>query len=415
MTTKPARPALTLLMLAGCSHGAAVRATTPALPASTATTTALPHRLQLPRRGVAGERHVPIINRAQGPLSRNVTINLLRHADLPAEYEFTVAPVIDTCGEESGRLVLQALDVPPGAPVAAALDDDVVRIRPLSDGATTLVLRGEYTQGRTTCGRTPPVGSRLPHATTLHIDVTSDPGRVRITRAGRCEAARVARLVRCQTGLPVSLAFEPATGRPETFNNVLRTAPFPVLIESDVDLGGAPDTPDGLRLPSTRAHLAFSSPDTSDHPSVECGVTARDLTAATVRFFVPGQAGATLEVTEGASLSGGNRALRGVYFQVPDATVGDDRLCDDVDARWFTLTTETPDVCDVVPVDPNGLDGPTYLNHGHAAARLLRDGTCTVRVSAPDADGGRGLSQRVTASFTNVAAWMQLASAPAAP
>ena len=62
----------------------------------------------------------------------------------------------------------------------------------------------------------------------------------------------------------------------------------------------------------------------------------------------------------------------------------------------------------MVPIDPNGLDGPTYLNHGHAAARLLRDGTCTVRVDAPDANGGRGLSQRVTASFVGVAAWIPI-------
>ncbi len=407
MTAKHARPALTLLMLAGCSHGAAVRPTTPA-PAPVPTATAQTWRLQLPRRGVAGDRHVPIVNRADGPLTRNDTINLLRRADLASEYELTIAPAMDTCGNESGRLVLQALDVLPGAPVTAALDDDVVRIRPVSDGVATLVLRGEYTQGPTTCARTPPRNARVSLTTDLRVDVSSDPGRARITRSGRCQAASAARFVRCRADLPVRLAFEPAADRPEAFNNVLRTAPFPLLIESDVDLGEAPDSPAELRLPSTRARLTFSSPDSSDRPTVECGVTARDLTAADIRFFIPGQAGATHEVVEGASLHGSNRAMGAVYFQVRGASVGDDPLCDDADGRWFTVATETPDVCDVVPVDPSIIQGPTHLSYGHAGARLRRDGTCTVRVDAPDANGGRGLSQRVTASFTNVATWIPL-------
>jgi hypothetical protein len=72
------------------------------------------------------------------------------------------------------------------------------------------------------------------------------------------------------------------------------------------------------------------------------------------------------------------------------------------DARWFHLTSETPAVCAVVAVNAQGCDGCVGPRYGHQAARLLRDGVCTVRVEAPALDHGRGIRRRVSAEFYGV-------------
>ncbi len=124
-----------------------------------------------------------------------------------------------------------------------------------------------------------------------------------------------------------------------------------------------------------------------------------EIVDATVRFFVPGAAGSSVEVTEGARIGGSHRKLGGVFVQIRDATTTEGRLCDAPDARWFRLVSETPEVCAVVAVDGEACDGCAGPSFGHEAARLVRDGICTVRVEAPELNHGRGLSRRVSAEF----------------
>jgi hypothetical protein len=103
------------------------------------------------------------------------------------------------------------------------------------------------------------------------------------------------------------------------------------------------------------------------------------------------------DLTDGMSYSWTARRLaRAINFNIDAASVGPDRVCDTVPRSWFTLTSETPAVCEI--------GSTTQGNMGDRVARLLTDGTCTVRLESADADGGRGIVHRITTTHSNVLA-----------
>lgn len=184
------------------------------------------------------------------------------------------------------------------------------------------------------------------------------------------------------------------------FANLSPLAPFEVRVEAD--LPATAPRPGNLQLAERPGRVSLFVPGAPGPTIWRWRVPLAEVTDATVRFYVPGNAGTPAEVTEGARLGGSNRKLGGVFFEVRGASVGDGPLCDLPDARWFQMTSETPEVCAVVAVNAQGCDGCVGPRYGHQAARLRRDGVCTVRVEAPALDHGRGVRRRVSAEFFGV-------------
>jgi hypothetical protein len=206
--------------------------------------------------------------------------------------------------------------------------------------------------------------------------------------------------VGAQTTVALSLELLDAAGEARTFANLSPLAPFAVRVEADLPVT-APRA-GSVRLAERPGQVRWFAPGVTDPWIWRWRVPPAEVTDARVRFYVPGNAGTPAEVTDGARVGGGNRKLGGVFFEVREARVGDGPLCDAPDARWFQMTSETPAVCAVVAVNPQGCDGCVGPSFGHQAARLLRDGVCTVRVEAPALDHGRGIRRRVSAEFSGV-------------
>lgn len=239
----------------------------------------------------------------------------------------------------------------------------------------------------------------MPVHARLRVEASSDPGRPRIGGSGRCAAA-VASFAGVRTEVSLDLTLVDAAKEARSFANLSPLAPFAVRVEADIPATVV--SPGVLRLAERPGLVRLTILGERTEWLWRWRVPPAEITDATMRFFVPGNAGTPAEVTEGAQLHGGNRKLGGVFFEVRGASVGNGVLCDAPDARWFQMYSETPEVCAVVAVDSQQCDGCVGPSFGHQAARLLRDGVCTVRVEAPALDHGRGLRRRVSAEFHGV-------------
>lgn len=372
----------------GCGAAPPRTPPTPSPPASAT-------RLTLPRQFVA-ERPVALrLNDARDAATADARLLLLRSPDAPEAFTVRLRPP-RVCGASSGALGSLRVEVAPGAPVAAEVREGAVVLRALADGAADMNIRGEYVHGATGCDGGLTAGQRVPVHARLRVEASADAGRPRIGGAGRCGGA----FTGAQTAVPLALELVDAAGEPRSFANLSPLAPFAVQIEADLAVTAL--RPGQLELPERAGQLRLAVPGAPDAWVWRWRVPPAEVTDATVRFYVPGNAGTPAEVTEGARLGGGNRKLGGVFFEVRAATVGDGALCDAPDARWFRLYSETPEVCAAVAINPQGCDGCVGPRYGHQAARLLRDGVCTVRLEAPALDHGRGIRRRVSAVFEGV-------------
>jgi len=368
----------------GCS--AAPRpAERPASPART--------RLTLPREFVARQPLVLRLTPARDEVTAERRVRLLRSPDAPAFFTLTLRPP-RVCETFDGALDSLRVEAPSGAPFEAEARDGALLLRTTANGAADLEVRGEYLHGATGCDGGLAPGTRVPVRVRLHVDATDDPGRPRV---GVCSGP----FAGTEATVPLTLGLSSASDEELTFANLSPLAPFAVHVEADLPVTVA--GPGMLGLAPRPGRVRLTAPGASEPQILRWRVPPEEVTDATVRLYVPGNAGTPAEVTEGALLTGSNRKLGGIFFEVRGARVGDARLCDRADARWFRLVSETPEVCAVVAVDPQGCDGCVGPAFGHQAARLLRDGVCSVRLEAPALDHGRGILRRVSARFESVA------------
>lgn len=388
-TIRRVRAIVPLLALVGC--GASHRPAAPSAPGQRVS-------LRLPRAFVA-RRSFQLGLTPEGGATRDARIRLLRSAGVPDEFQvaFTLPRV---CGEPSGALTLQRVDAPAGAAVTAELRESAVVVRTRAAGTAELHVYGEYVHGATTCGHGLPEGSRAPAHATLRVEVSDEPGRPRIGGLDRCGDATEAPFAATRSEPTLRLDLLDAANQPLSFSNLSPVAPFEVTVESDVPVAVA--HPGALQLAQRPGRVRFASADGRDAWAWRWFVPPTDVTDVAVRFYVPGAAGTPVDVTEGASIGGGNRRLRGVFFELRAGMVGAQRLCDAPDARWFRLYSDTPEVCRVVAVDSRTCDGCSGPGFGHEAAFLVRDGVCSLRAEAAELNGRRGVRRRVSAEFVNV-------------
>lgn len=352
-------------------------------------------RLTLPRAFVAQQSVTLRLNGARDGVTADARVRLLRAPDAPEGFTLRLRPP-RVCGASDGALQALRVEGGAGAPVAAEVREGAVALRVARDGATELDVRGVYVHGSAGCDEGLAAGAQVPVHAHLRIEVSGDAGRPRIGGDGRCGGA----FVGTPTTVPLTLELLDEAGEPHTFANLSPLAPFEVRVEADL-LVTAP-RPGSLQLAERPGRVRLFVPGATAPTIWRWRVPRAEVTDATVRFYVPGNAGTPAEVTEGARLGGGNRKLGGVFFEVRAASVAEGPLCDPPDARWFQMTSETPEVCAVVAVNAQGCDGCVGPRYGHQAARLLRDGVCTVRVEAPALDHGRGIRRRVRAAFYGV-------------
>lgn len=394
--TAAMRVAASLTMALGCS--ASPRTTAPTAPAAPMTVLTVPRELR-------SSRLVPLHLSAVGDaVTADSRVRLLRADGVPEAFTVTFRPP-RACGASDGVVNLLRVDAAAGAPGAAEIVQGAVVLRARSTGAGDVEVYGEYVHGATACEGSPSPGARVPVHATLRVQVSDDPGRPR----ERCGGA-VGSFAGTDTRVPLSLELVDASNESQGFDNLSLLAPFEVRIEADIPaalIQGA-----ALRLPERPGHVRISVPGRADAWTWQWRVPPSEVTDASVRFFIPGNAGTPLDVTEGARLSGGHRKTRGVFFQLRGAAIGDRALCDLPDARWFRLYSETPDVCAVVPVGARRCDECSGPHYGQEAARLVRDGVCTVRIEAPALDHGRGLRRRVSAEFHHVENLFDLLATP---
>ncbi len=351
-------------------------------------------RLTLPQQFVA-ERSVALrLNDARDAATADARLLLLRSPDAPETFTVRLRPP-RVCGAQGGALGPLRIESARG-PIAVEVREGAVILRVQADGATDIDVRGEYLHGATGCDGGLAAGARVPVHARLRVETIADAGRPRFGDAGRCGGD----FAGAQTAVPLALELVDAAGEARSFANVSPAAPFTVQIEADLAVTAV--RPGLLELAERAGQVRLGLPGTRDAWVWRWRVSPAEVTDATVRFYVPGNAGTPAEVTDGARLGGGNRKLGGVFFEVRGATVGDGALCDAPDARWFRLYSETPEVCAAVAINAQGCDGCVGPRFGHQAARLLRDGVCTVRVEAPALNHGRGLRRRVSAAFEGV-------------
>ncbi len=136
-------------------------------------------------------------------------------------------------------------------------------------------------------------------------------------------------------------------------------------------------------------------------------VDAGQITKWDVSFELAGAAGVprTLRREMIYGEAGWGRAANRIAPVVSATYVGSDPLCSPAAMGWFAFESLTPDVCELVPLLP--AESGTYVLYEGAftvgkAAKLSKDGTCTLRLSAPGFAAGAGFSSSLSAGFQNV-------------
>lgn len=372
----------------GCSSA---RPAPTAAPAATAVT-----RLTLPRVFTVERTLTLRVNDARDLVALDANLPLLRAPEAPAVFTVRLRPP-RVCGAFDGALHELAIEGGEGGPVRVEVRDGALAVQALRDGVADVFVRGTYVHGPNGCDDGLAAGARLPVRARLRIEAREDPGRPQLGGALGCRSGAFAG---AQPQVPLNLELRDASDAPLSFVNLAPRAPFEVRVEAEIDVTIPrvgelllAERPGQVRLRAAAAPAAWVW---------RWRVPPAEITDAAVRFYVPGNAGSPVDVTEGAQLGGANRKLGGVFFEVREASVREGPLCDRADARWFQLISETPEVCPVVAVRSQACDGCAGPHYGHQAARLRRDGVCTVRLEAPALDHGRGFVRRVSASFQGV-------------
>jgi hypothetical protein len=129
-------------------------------------------------------------------------------------------------------------------------------------------------------------------------------------------------------------------------------------------------------------------------------VDAGRVTAATVGFQIPGGK-LPMTIDDGATYGGWGTELNRILPVVSDVEADETLLCSGPSAAWFQLESATPAVCEIVQWSP--VDGMVDGHPTGEAARLRRDGACTLTLRALEIPSAVGLPAAVSATFRDVA------------
>lgn len=314
------------------------------------------------------------------------------------------------------------LDVSPTAETEAAGDPPIEAARDAAgdlqvtvhgEGSATFVLHGRYVVDaeRSECGFAP--GSTVSVTDVMTLRAVRPSGLA--VRVGECDAqtgmllgaGRSAMLwdgvIRVAAGVP----FAPQLGvlDPEgawfTPWNVNWRHPARLEIRAS---GAIPaptlSKPEGQRCGGDVTLVAPAEPGWLElvapfGPATRLEVVGPDAVQARVEFGVMRKTWSPWAADAPPALA----SWEWVQAVVHEVTAGQGPLCAPPNAAWFRLESLSPDVCVVRDAAAPGPYGAA--SYGLAGgAEVVHEGECHLRVSAPDLDGGQGLSSEFTAALS---------------
>jgi hypothetical protein len=389
-----ARP-LALVMLAACSASPRSRAARQvARPAV---------RLTIPQQFRSETGLQLRLDAARQVVRADAQLTLLRHRDAPATHtvQLRLPRVCNAVDGAIEQLRVTAAD----ALVLSEIRDGALRLRPIADGVATVELQGEYVHGARTCAEGVAPATRVALQVRVRVEATSALPRAHLGATGRCGVAGGP-----FAGANTLVSLEPqwldAQSQPVYFANVSPLAPFDIHIESTLALTVSPEAQ--LELPARAGIVRLRAASQRDARIWRWRVGPESVTDAAIEFSVGGSAGAPLPVTEGARIVGSSRKVGAIFARISRGNVGAEPLCDAPDPRWFTMASDTPEVCEIVPVDARSCDECSDRSLARHAARLRRDGVCAIRVEGAALNHGHGVRARVSASFERVDQFVDL-------
>ncbi|MBL8683670.1 MAG: hypothetical protein JNK05_31150 [Myxococcales bacterium] len=333
-------------------------------------------------------------------------MNLVFGEGISREVELLLRPTpARGCPIEASDLRLEGVESSAADVIQPRLDGRSVRVRMLRVGASELTVRAMYSPRLGDCVGEAALGASV--ATALRIQVNVLPLPTRTTqRVVGC--APSAAMMGVAGRVPYETTFVDLDGSELHFSNVRVAGGF--RLRSNVALPGwSFDAARGLTLPRRRATLSLVPLHGEPGINLAWALPSSEIERLDVEFFVAGAAGSPVTVTDGASIAGSHRKLRGIYARVLAAQV-----CDAFDMSSLELESDTPEVCRLYR-NARGHGDSTNSDAVYPhAIRLVRDGECSVRLRGAALDHGRGIERRVRATFSNVTNFIDFpAEAPA--
>lgn len=384
-----ARPLALVALLAACSAAPRSRDATPAAGPAV--------RITFPQQFLSETGLQLRLAPARDAVRAEARLTLLRHRDAPATHTVRLRlPRI--CNGVDGAIE-QLRVASSDARVRSEIRDGALLLQPLADGASTIELQGLYVHGARSCAEGVAPGARVALQARVRLEATSTLPRAHLGGPGRCGVAGGP-----FAGAHPRVSLEPqwldAQSQPVYFANVSPLAPFEIVVESTLALAVTADA--ALALPARAGIVRLRAANERTEWVWRWRIGPESVTDAAIEFFVGGSAGAPLAVTEGARIVGSSRKVGAIFARIARANVGEGPLCDAPDPRWFTLESDTPEVCEIVPVDARSCDECSDRSLATQAARLRRDGVCAIRLESAAMNHGRGVRARVSASFERI-------------
>jgi hypothetical protein len=130
-------------------------------------------------------------------------------------------------------------------------------------------------------------------------------------------------------------------------------------------------------------------------------VDATSVTGFEVEFQIGAVGGGGLLVEDGTTHAGGwGRTSNRLAPIIRSTMIGSSALCGAPNPAWFELYSDTPEQCEVRPMQPGSVD---LAQHPiDSSAYIKQDGQCALRLRAPDFNGGEGFEQSIATTLLNV-------------
>ncbi|AUX40402.1 hypothetical protein SOCE26_018030 [Sorangium cellulosum] len=236
---------------------------------------------------------------------------------------------------------------------------------------------------------------------TLRMTLLAERPRWRIEAPAECGARTV---IQSNRPLPITTVALDAAGQRFYPNNVEHAAV--TVVGSGVGLwtpeGGAPS--DIVATGEGNVVITATDGGASHEVSV---IPAARIDAMEVVFALPGFGGGGIPLEEGETYDGFGRTGNRVVALVSRLESAGDPLCSEARTEDFEVTSSTPETCAVdgrlcESVEATGGDLLTR------SARVVADGTCSVRVDAPAFAGGAGLGAQTSVTLLGTEALHEL-------
>jgi hypothetical protein len=262
-----------------------------------------------------------------------------------------------------------------------------------SEGTATLTIKGEYEVSAEgpECGFAP--SSTVATSDVMVVQVRR-PKQLAVQFSDCYDepVVRVATNVRVVPGFALvdgkDVVFQPSNANPRhpATLTIRSTEPLEPVQLTAPD-GPASEGTVNLLTPETAGLLELEAPFGS--PTVVEVVEAKRVTTE-VEFGIEVKVWAPLENGDEVAIDW----ARPIQVLTVDEAVDGTKLCSPLDEAWFTLESLTPEVC-AIEQQPNL--SPFADHRLQQAALLHASGTCSLRLSAPEFEGGLGLHREFRA------------------